>query len=368
MSIPTHLPRSMRGRAGMRRDPRPGEQRFSALAGGGHTGHTGHPHTHHLAREKLRLGFFLTLLILAVEVVGGLLGHSLALFSDAGHVLTDAGALGLAWFAAAQAERPANARRTYGYHRVGILTALANGVTLVAIAIVIAFEAYRRFTHPEAVQPAIMIVSALIAVGVNLYIGLGLRGEGGENLNARAASLHIFGDVGASIGVILGALAIAVTGASWVDPLVSVAIALVVAGGALRLIVEAVDVLLEATPRAVSLAALVRDMLRVPGVRDVHDLHVWTISSGMHALSCHAVIDDLPPSDSAPILDGISAMLRDTYHITHTTIQFESSAHGSHEGFCACPPGASDSIYCDLRTCCDADEGCEQHEQEAVRE
>ena len=362
MSIPTHLSRDTREQNGMRRLP-PGRQRTPGTENGGHSGHA-HTHTHVLAREKLRLGFLLTLLILAVEVLGGLLAHSLALFSDAGHVLTDAGALGLAWFAAAQAERPADARRTYGYHRVGILTALANGVTLVAIAIVIGFEAYRRFNHPEAVQPAIMVVSALIAIAVNLYIGLGLRDTGAENLNARAASLHVFGDVGASIGVVAGAVAIAATGASWVDPLVSVVIALVVAGGALRLVKEAVDVLLEATPRDVSLAALVRDMLRVPGVRDVHDLHVWTISSGMHALSCHAVIDDLPPSGSAPILDDISAMLRNTYLIAHTTIQFESTAHGSHEGFCACPPGASESIYCDLRTCCDEDADCAEHEQE----
>ncbi|MGH2518137.1 MAG: cation diffusion facilitator family transporter [Ktedonobacterales bacterium] len=362
MSIPTHLPRNLRGQNGMRQNLRSHEQRTPEGAGSGHAGHS---HTHNLTREKLRLGFFLTLLILAVEVAGGLLAHSLALFSDAGHVLTDAGALGLAWFAAAQAERPANARRTFGYHRVGILTALANGITLIVIAIVIAFEAYRRFASPQAVQPAIMIVSALVAIGVNLYIGLGLRGEGAGNLNARAASLHVFGDVGASLGVVAGAIAIVVTGASWVDPLVSVAIALVVAGGALRLIFEATDVLLEATPREVSLASLVRDMLHVPGVRDVHDLHVWTISSGMRALSCHAVIDNLPPSDSAPILDGISAMLRDSYRIAHTTIQFESSAHGSHEGFCACPPGAGENIYCDLRASCGEDAACAEPAREA---
>lgn len=343
MSIPTYLAQHMRGKHGMR-------SQKDASDGHGH-GHAGHSHTHSMAREKLRLGFFLTLLVLAVEVAGGLLAHSLALFSDAGHVLTDAGALGLAWFAAAQAQRPPNARRTYGYHRVGILTALANGITLIVIAVVIGFEAYHRFANPVTVHPGIMVVSALVAIGVNLYIGLGLRGEGRENLNARAASLHVFGDVGASVGVILGAIAIALTGASWVDPMVSVGIALLVAAGALRLVIEAMDVLLEATPRDVSLAALVRDMLRVPGIRDVHDLHVWTIASGMHALSCHAVIDDLPPSDSAPILDQISAMLRETYQITHTTIQFESTAHSSHEGFCACPPGASESIYCDLRSC-----------------
>ena len=314
-------------------------------AGHGHT----HDHTHNLTREKLRLGFYLTLCILAVEIAGGLTSGSLALLSDAGHVLTDAGAMGLAWFAAAQAERPADSRRTYGYHRVGILSALLNGLTLLVIAIVIGIEAYQRFQHPEHVQPVIMIVAPLVAVVLNLYIGFGLRGEGQHNLNARVAVLHVFGDVGASIGVIVGAIAILLTGATWVDPLISVLIALLIASGAVRLLIEAVNILLEAAPRSLSLPDLVRDMLRVPGVKDVHDLHVWTISSGMHALSCHAVIDDVPPSDSAPILDGISAMLRDRYAITHTTIQFESAAHGSHEGFCACPPGACEGLYCDLR-------------------
>jgi cobalt-zinc-cadmium efflux system protein len=302
------------------------------------------------SRQRLRLGFFLTVGILLVEVVSGVSAHSLALLSDAGHVLTDVAALGLAWFAAAQAERPPNARRTFGYHRVGILTALANAVTLVVIAVVIGFEAYRRFQQPQPVHPGLMAGAAAVAIGVNLFIALRLRGEGSHNLNVRAAALHIMSDIGASLGVIAGAVAIALTGAYWVDPLVSLLIAVLIAVGAVRIIAETVNILLEATPRGVSLPDLVRDMLRVPGVHDVHDLHVWTISSGMQALSCHLVIDDLPPSDSAPILDRISAMLRQRYHITHTTIQFESTAHGSHEGFCACPPGYCEGLYCDLST------------------
>ena len=355
MSFPLHLPRdTSRGGVGTRRAPTPTPPSLPPApephGPAGHAGHQhSHDHTHNLTREKLRLGFYLTLCILAVEIAGSLFSGSLALLSDAGHVLTDAGAMGLAWFAAAQAERPADGRRTYGYHRVGILSALVNGLTLVVIAAVIAFEAYQRFQHPVHVQPVIMIVAPLVAIALNLYIGFGLRGEAGHNLNARAAALHVFGDVGASCGVIVGAVAILLTGATWVDPLISVLIALLIAVGAARLLGEAVNILLEAAPRSLSLPSLVRDMLHVPGVKDVHDLHVWTISSGMHALSCHAVIDDVPPSNSAPILDGISAMLRNKYAITHTTIQFESTAHGSHEGFCACPPGACGGLYCDLR-------------------
>src|SRR5579859_4441333 len=208
MSIPTHLSRGTRGQHGMRRVLR--SQRRSERSGGEHTGHL---HTHNLTREKLRLGFFLTLLILAVECTGGLLAHSLALLSDAGHVLTDAAALGLAWFAAAQAERPANARRTYGYHRVGILTALANGLTLVIIAIAITAEAYQRFLHPQSIHPGIVIISAAVAIVINLYIGFGLQKGDHENLNTRAATLHVFNDVGASGAGVVGAAVMALTAA-----------------------------------------------------------------------------------------------------------------------------------------------------------
>jgi cobalt-zinc-cadmium efflux system protein len=307
-----------------------------------------HTHVHRLTREKLRMGFYLTLVILAVEVMGGLLAHSLSLFSDAGHMLTDVGALGLAWFAAVQAERPADERQTFGYHRISILTALVNGVTLVVIALVITLAAYRRFQHPQTIEPGIVMLAASIGIAINLYIVLGLQKTDEHNLNTRAALLHIFGDIGASVGVILGAIAIALTHAYWVDPLVSLLIAALVAVSAVHLIRETLGILMESTPPHLSLPQLVGDMLQVPGIRDVHDLHVWSITSGVLALSCHAVIDDLPPSGSAPILDAVAAMLHRNYHIAHTTIQFESVAHGSHEGFCVCPPGSCNLIYCDL--------------------
>ena len=168
-------------------------------------GEHSHDHAHGTVGRKLRSALALTALILFVELAGGFLSHPLALLADAGHVLTDIIALGLAWFATAQAERPADERKTYGYHRTGILTALANAVTLILIVIAIAYEAVQRFQHPQMVTPWLMLVCAAVGVVVNLYIGLGLRAEGEENLNVRAAMLHVFGDVGASAGVIAGA-------------------------------------------------------------------------------------------------------------------------------------------------------------------
>ena len=176
----------------------------------GHS-HSGHNHTHGLARNSLRLAFFLTLLILIAEVVGGLLANSLALLSDAGHVVTDIFALGLAWFATVQAERPPNARKTFGYHRVGILAAMVNAVTLIVIAFAILLEAVQRFQHPEKVQPQIMFLAAGVGIVINLIIGFGLFKEA-DNLNVRAAMLHVFGDVGASVGVIVAGLIILFTG------------------------------------------------------------------------------------------------------------------------------------------------------------
>jgi len=167
-----------------------------------HISHDSHDHTHGMAKETLRLAFFLTLFILAAEGMRGLLANSLALLSDAGHVLTAIFALGLAWFATAQAERPANAHKTFGYHRVGVLAALVNALTLILVTIWILWEAIQRFQRPESVQPLVMFLSAGIGIIVNLFIGFGLQKER-DNLNVRAAALHVFGDVGASIAVVV---------------------------------------------------------------------------------------------------------------------------------------------------------------------
>jgi cobalt-zinc-cadmium efflux system protein len=297
------------------------------------------------------LAFFLTIIILAAELIGGFMGNSLAVLSDAGHVVTDIFALGLAWFATVQAERPANARKTFGYHRVGILAALVNAVTLIVIALVISWEAVQRLQHPEPVQPLVMFLAAGIGIAVNLFIGFGLQREG-HSLNVRAATLHVFSDVAASVGVILAGILILLTGWTLADPLLSVAIAVLIAVGAWRIIRETTDILLEGVPRDISLSALVTDMKGIKGVQDVHDLHVWSIASGMYALSCHTLIDDLPPSGSSPILQSLTTMLDEKYHIGHTTIQFECNNHG---GVCC----EMDGLYCRMEA---AKEKCNGHQ------
>jgi cobalt-zinc-cadmium efflux system protein len=301
----------------------------------------GHNHTHGMVKKTLRLAFFLTLFILVVEVTGGILANSLALLSDAGHVLTDIFALGLAWFATAQAERPANARNTFGYHRVGILAALINAITLILITIWVLWEATQRFQHPEAVQPLVLFVSAGIGIAINLVIGFGLQKEK-ENLNARAAALHVFGDVGASVAVIVSGVIILLTHWNLADPLLSLGIAVLIAAGAVRILGETIVILLEAVPKEINLSTLVDDIRLVRGVEDVHDLHVWCISSGMYALSCHAQIDDLPPSQSASILASLKSMLQEKYAIGHTAIQFESQVH--QERCCT-----EDGLYCQMK-------------------
>jgi cobalt-zinc-cadmium efflux system protein len=315
--------------------------------------HAGHNHSHGMAKQSLRLAFFLTMLILVAELVGGFVANSLALLSDAGHVVTDIFALGLAWFAVAQAERPSNDRKTFGYHRVGILAALANAVTLILIAVVILWEAVQRFQHPESVQPLIMFFSAGIGIAVNLYIGFGLRKEG-DSLNVRAAMLHVFSDVGASAGVIIAGIIILLTGRTIVDPLLSVGIAALIAVGAWRILRETTDILLEAVPKELSMSDLVRDMLKIEGVQDVHDLHVWSITSNMYALSCHAMVDDVLQSKSSTILQSMNEMLNERYHIGHATIQFECNPH--QEQYCSV-----DGLYCRMDTCDDSSNHTHTH-------
>src|SRR5437660_5518951 len=299
-----------------------------------------HDHSHGMAGRTLRLAFFLTIIILLAEIVGGVLANSLALLSDAGHVVTDLFALGLAWFAAAQSERPSNERKTFGYHRVGILAALVNATTLIIIALVIIWEAIQRFQHPEPIQPLVMFASAIVGIVINLYIGFGLRKEE-DNINVRASVLHVFGDVGASAGVIIAGIIILLTGWTIVDPILSVGIAALIGVGAWQILGETTNILLEAVPRSVCITNLVRDMNAVEGVRDVHDLHVWSIASNMNALSCHVLIDNIPTSASSSILQELTTLLKEQYQIVHSTIQFECEGHAA--TICECT-----GLYCRL--------------------
>ncbi len=290
--------------------------------------------------RKLGVAVLLTGIVLAVELAGGFISHSLALLADAGHVLTDLVALSLAWFATAQQGRPADGRRTYGYHRTGILTALVNAVTLIVIVLWIAYEAAQRLQHPQAVTPWVMVAAAAVGIAVNLYIGVVLRTAAEVNLNVRAAALHILGDVGASAAVILAAVLIA--GVHWygADPLFSLAIAVLIGWGAWDVLRQAVDVLMEAAPRDVDAAEVVRDLMRVPHVQDVHDLHIWSIADGMRVLSAHIQVDaDYPLSACDELRNNLSALLRDGYSIAHATLQLECAGCAANPLYCAIGTG-----------------------------
>ncbi len=312
-----------------------------------------HHHTHHAAGAGFRAAFFLTAIVLLVELTCGLLSHSLALLSDAGHVLTDIVALALAWFATAQAGRPADARRTYGYHRTGILAALANAVTLIAIVAAIGYEAIKRFQHPEPVAAGVMLPAAAVGIVVNLYIASRLQGESRDNVNVRAALLHVLGDAGASAGVIVAALVIAFTGWSYADPAISLLIAVLIAQSAWGVLRETLAILMEAAPAGLDTRQLARDMAGVAGVAEVHDLHVWSIAGGMQALSAHMLVrDNCLLSNCDDLLDQVNGLLADRYRITHSTIQFEFDCCGRHEGkrvFCTQGAPTSDACACGHR-------------------
>jgi cobalt-zinc-cadmium efflux system protein len=271
----------------------------------------------------LKVALALTCLVLAVELVGGLVSHSLALLSDAGHVLTDVFALGLAWFAVSQSNRPADARRSYGYHRVSILAALVNSVTLIVIVLAIGYEAVRRLAYPEPVQGGVVIVAALVGITINLFVAFGLRGES-RSLNVRAALMHVIGDIGASVGVVVSGIVILLAGWLYIDPLLSLGIAVLIAFGAWRIVRETVNLLLEGTPAEIDLAAVTKEITSTELVTSIHDLHVWALSSDEMALSCHVVVAECPLGDAEHVVRDLESRLCGKFAIGHTTIQVES--------------------------------------------
>jgi cobalt-zinc-cadmium efflux system protein len=278
----------------------------------------------------MTMALILICLIAVVEAIGGWLTGSLALLSDAGHMWTDVSALGLALLAAWFAARPANRKRTYGYARLEILSALVNGVVLVAITVFIVVEALARFKSPVAVQLGPMALVASIGFGANL-LALGFL-HAGHSLNARAAFLHVLGDALSSLGVLVGALVMRLTGWFWVDPLISIAISAVVVVGSWRVLREAVDVLLETVPPHVDMDGVEALLCEIPRVNGVHDLHVWTVGAGMVALSAHLIVDDPAVCDSDGILAVAKRSLVERFGIDHSTLQIESEGYAGSGG------------------------------------
>jgi cobalt-zinc-cadmium efflux system protein len=273
--------------------------------------------------KGLKWTLALTALLMIVEFIGGWLSGSLALVSDAGHMLTDVLAIALSLLAIRFAATPANARKTYGFYRLEILAALLNGVTLIVLSGYIFYEAWQRFSSPAEIRSGIMIIVALAGLAVNVAGFFILRNSSKENLNVRGAFLHVVGDLLSSVAVIIGGLIIRYTGWLVIDPILSVLIGLMILKGAYGLVRESVDILLEAAPAGIESAEIEKALAGIKGVKALHHLHVWSLSSGIHALSAHVQIDDQMTSQSDALLAEIQELLEHKFGILHTTLQFE---------------------------------------------
>lgn len=290
-----------------------------------------HVHGGNGPKLVLKISLGVTLAYIVLLVVAGIRAHSLALLSEAGHNLSDFLALLLSLVAVYLQSRPASSTKTYGYHRAGVLAALVNAVSLVAVAFFIFYEAFRRLQRPEHVQASLMMWVAAAGVVMNGAIAFLLYRSGGD-INIRSALLHEVGDTLSTAAVIGGGWAILATGDYWIDPALSVGIGVLILWSGFGIVRETLNILLEGTPRGLKIERVETAIRAIEGVNDVHDLHVWSIGSETRALSCHISIADIPPSVSERILRDVKDCLSHDFRINHTTIQFEHAqcevAHG----------------------------------------
>lgn len=288
-------------------------------------------HEHRSDQKPLIIALSITASMMVVEFAGGLLSNSLALVSDAGHMLTDTSVLALALLAMWIARRAsASPERTFGYLRLEILSALFNGAALLLVAGVILFESYQRYLHPAQVHSQLMLAVAAAGLAANLLGAWVLSSGRRENLNLKAAFWHILSDAVSSVGVIVGGFIIYFTGWQVVDPILGALIALLIIRGACDILSESVEILLEATPRDIKLPEVIREIKGIEGVRDLHDVHIWTITSGYRALAAHVEIEDAQVSSCGELLVEINRRLHEKFHIEHATLQLECET---------CPPG-----------------------------
>jgi cobalt-zinc-cadmium efflux system protein len=287
-------------------------------------------------QRVLQLSMVLTAAYVAATFFFGLRAHSLALISEAGHNLSDLVAILLSFVAVYFQARPANEQKTFGYQRAGVLAAFINAATLVVLSAWIAFEALHRLSAPVPVQPRIMMIVAAAGVLMNGTVATLLWRFSGD-VNIRSVFLHMLGDTLSTAAVIAGGAAILFTGLTWIDPVLSILIAGMILVSSISIIRETLNILLEGTPRNMQLTEIREAMASVQGVLDVHDLHVWSLGSNSHALASHVTIPEMPTSECSDILTGINCALRDRFHITHTTIQFEITGCETTHG-CSAPP------------------------------
>lgn len=300
---------------------------------------SGHGHSHVPNSAKvLRYSVVATSLYVLLTVVTGIRAHSLALLSEAGHNVTDLLALVLSWVAVFIQMRPPDATKTFGYHRAGVLAAFLNALTLVGVALYIFYEAIQRLQAPVEVRATVMIWVAVAGVLMNGAIAWFLV-RAAKDVNIRSAFIHQLGDTLSTAAVIIGGWIILWTGRTWVDPVLSIGIGFLILWSSWGIIRETLNILLEGIPHGMSVEKIISSLRTVPGVNDVHDVHVWSIGSDTHALSCHISIEDIPPSESEAILRSVKEILASKFHIHHTTIQFENVecdiAHG-----CVIPVGS----------------------------
>lgn len=282
-----------------------------------------HHHTGHDSQRRLFWAILLTGGFMIAEVVGGILSGSLALLADAGHMLTDTAALGLAWFAAWISRHPSDEKRSYGYHRVQTLAAFVNGLTLIAIVVWIAIEAIRRFLSPVAVMGLPMLTIAVLGLLINMVVFAILHGGDRDNLNIRGAALHVLGDLLGSVAAIIAALVILTTGWTPIDPLLSLLVAALILRSAWKLTRESGHILLEGVPDGLDAATLRGEIPeQLEAVCNVHHVHVWSLTPGRHLVSLHAAIDE--DEDREAALLAIRHLLAERYGLDHATIQLES--------------------------------------------
>jgi cobalt-zinc-cadmium efflux system protein len=297
---------------------------------------SGHQHPHgtgsQTRRGRLAVVFAITLALVAVEVAGGLLSGSLALLADAGHAGTDAAGIGLSLLAAWFAGRPATPRRTFGWQRAEILAAAGNALLLIGVAGYVLYEAVHRLAEPPDVGTGLMAATAAVALAGNLVGMLLLRDGQADSLNMRAAFLEVGSDALGAAAVLVAAGVIALTGRQGADAVAAIAVGLLILPRTWRLLRDAGDVLLEATPKGVDLAEVRQHLLGTPGVLGVHDLHAWTITSGLPVLSAHVVVDDVAYQDCGGVLDRLSHCLAGHFDVPHSTLQLEPAGHTEHEG------------------------------------
>lgn len=273
------------------------------------------------SRQRLKIALTLTLIVFVIELLGGLLSHSLALLSDAGHMLTDAAALGMSLFAFWLASRPATFKKTFGYRRAEILAAFFNGIGLWVLVAFIVYEAIRRMAHPPAIEGPLMLGVALFGLLTNGVVASILFRSARVNLNIRGAWLHVLSDILGSIGAVVGGVFVLFMGWNWVDPLVSLIICALILWSSWDLVKESVNVLLEGAPQHIRTDRVAEALRSVRGVIDVHDLHIWTVTSGFDALSAHVEVEDIRQSERT--LEDLNRVLEERFGITHTTLQIE---------------------------------------------